>query len=465
MVRSAEARAVVLAAAGLVLLATAPSHRPDILLIGAALALGAFVWQPLSGPYAIGAAIPLYFFPRDFGPLAATPPGLALYLSVLALVIRRACEGATGRRSSSEAGAGTRSQRVGGLLVQNPYLTPLALFLAGAALSLLVTEYPRLSARELRAVLLEPVLFFGVLLALGGAAAARRAVCGFLLTATVLAASALTGAALGIGTEAEGVVRAQAWYPSPNHLALTLGRALPFLLAVLLCGSQARYARWLAAPAAVLVSLAIGVSFSLGAWLGVAAAVLVMLLVAGRARTARRLLPYVVGGVALVFAAGAVGILPERLSPFRATSGFRAELWLSSLAMLRDHALLGIGLDNFVYLYQTVYLRPGGAAEPNLSHPHNWLLQVWLQLGIVGLAGFLGLLWRFAQLVREAARGAPAWLVVGAAGAMVHMLVHGLIDNSYFLVDLAFLFWATLAAVLPPPTADAPTPLVRMRAT
>ena len=27
------------------------------------------------------------------------------------------------------------------------------------------------------------------------------------------------------------------------------------------------------------------------------------------------------------------------------------------------------------------------------------------------------------------------------------MLVHGFIDNSYFLVDLAFLFWLSLALV------------------
>ena len=38
-------------------------------------------------------------------------------------------------------------------------------------------------------------------------------------------------------------------------------------------------------------------------------------------------------------------------------------------------------------------------------------------------------------------------MVAGAVGAMVDLLVHGLIDNSYFLVDLAFVFWLTLALV------------------
>jgi hypothetical protein len=30
---------------------------------------------------------------------------------------------------------------------------------------------------------------------------------------------------------------------------------------------------------------------------------------------------------------------------------------------------------------------------------------------------------------------------------MADLLVHGAIDNSYFLVDLAFVFWMTLAVV------------------
>jgi hypothetical protein len=35
--------------------------------------------------------------------------------------------------------------------------------------------------------------------------------------------------------------------------------------------------------------------------------------------------------------------------------------------------------------------------------------------------------------------------VAGALGAMADLLVHGFIDNSYFLVDLACVFWLCLA--------------------
>jgi O-antigen ligase len=292
-----------------------------------------------------------------------------------------------------------------------------------------------LSVRELRAVILEPVLFFWLLQCWPGSA--KWALAGFLAGATVTALVAIVQGPLGIGgTAVEGVLRVQAWYPSANHLALMLGRAWPFLLA-----GAISWRRWMWLPCA-LVGLGLLLTFSTGGWLGALAAGLVVLLAMGY----RRWAAWVGGlaGVALVLVSGLaiVGALPERLNPLRQTGGFRLDLWLSSLEMLRDHPLLGVGLDNFVYVYQQSYLREGAVAEPSLSHPHNWVLNFWLSLGILGLVAFVWLLLRFW---RQARRGLPNWMVAGALGAMADLLVHGLIDNSYFLVDLAFVFWLCLA--------------------
>jgi hypothetical protein len=59
------------------------------------------------------------------------------------------------------------------------------------------------------------------------------------------------------------------------------------------------------------------------------------------------------------------------------------------------------------------------------------------------------MLWRFLTAARVALRRCPAHpLVIGALGSMAHFIVHGLVDNSYFLPDLALIFWATMAIVL-----------------
>ena len=54
-----------------------------------------------------------------------------------------------------------------------------------------------------------------------------------------------------------------------------------------------------------------------------------------------------------------------------------------------------------------------------------------------------------ATFLRQAMRQ-RGWLIAGAVGALADMLIHGLIDNSYFLVDLAYLFWLVLAVAEEP---------------
>ena len=405
-------KALALASAGLILIFSAPQHRVDLLAIGLLALVAGVVWRPLVGPLLIGAGLPFFFFGRPLaGPLSVTPPGLTLLVSWLAVVVR-------GR---------LRRPRTA-------YDLPLALFLLAALLSLVVTEYPLLSVRELRALIFEPVLFFWLLHTLRGSP--PMALAGFLAGATATAIAAIVQVPTGIGgTAAEGVLRAQAWYPSANHLALMLGRAWPFLVAGALAGRT-----WIWLPAA-LVGLALLLTFSTGGWLGASAGGLVVVALMSRRQLALRLGGAAAVALLAVSALAIAGVLPERLNPLRQTGGFRLELWISSLAMIRDHPILGVGLDNFTYLYQQLYLREGAAAEPNLSHPHNWFLHVWLELGIVGLIAFVWLLTRFWRRAWPSSR---SWMVAGAMGAMVDLLVHGFIDNSYFLVDLAFLFWLCL---------------------
>jgi O-antigen ligase len=410
--------ALAVAAAGLLLTFAAPAHRIDLVVIGLAGLAGGVLWRPQVGPVLIGAALPFLFFARQLvGPIGVTPPALVLVLTWGAVLARH--------------------KRLEAHWPRTAYDVPLALFLAAALLSLLVTEYPLLSARELRALILEPVLFFWLLHALPGSA--PRVLLGFLGAATVTAVAAIGQGPLGIGgTPAEGVLRVQAWYPSANHLALMLGRAWPFLIAAALSGRQ-----WVWLPAG-LVGLALILTFSTGGWLGALAGTLVVFAAMGRRRLALRVGAIAVGVLVLTSGLAIAGVLPERLNPLRQTGGFRVDLWLSSLEMVRDHPILGIGLDNFAYVYQA-YLREGAVAEPNLSHPHNWLLHMWLGLGLPGLVAFSWLVARFWRQVR--ARAESRWLVAGAAGAMADLLIHGLIDNSYFLVDLAFVFWLCLALV------------------
>jgi O-antigen ligase len=129
------------------------------------------------------------------------------------------------------------------------------------------------------------------------------------------------------------------------------------------------------------------------------------------------------------------------------TGFFRLKLWQAALNMLRDHWPLGVGLDNFLYQYRTRYILPEAWQEPNLSHPHNLLLDFGTRLGIGGIALLLWLQVAFWRNAWRLFQKSPGPLTLGLMGSMLVFLAHGLVDNSYFLVDLAFAFFLIVGIV------------------
>jgi O-antigen ligase len=135
------------------------------------------------------------------------------------------------------------------------------------------------------------------------------------------------------------------------------------------------------------------------------------------------------------------------------TAFFRVKLWQSAVNMIADHPLTGVGLDNFLYAYRTRYVLPEASDELNLSHPHNIVLDFWTRLGLGGVAVLLWLVVAFFRAgfhrYRCLPEGDDRAVVLGLLASVAAALAHGLIDNAFFLVDLAFVFMLSLAAVQP----------------
>jgi len=208
--------------------------------------------------------------------------------------------------------------------------------------------------------------------------------------------------------------------------------------------------------AALILALTTLLTFSKGALLlGLPAALsLILILWLGR------------WGVIAVGAAGVGGLaalpLLSRLPRFASvlnlgsgTSFFRVKLWVSAWRMFLDHPLFGVGPDNFLYQYRSRYILPEAWQEPNLSHPHNIALDYLSRLGLLGVACGLWLhlgFWRAAIDTYRRLRSPMTnydllALCVGLMASVADMLAHGLVDHSFFLIDLAFVFCLTLALV------------------
>ena len=321
-----------------------------------------------------------------------------------------------------------------------------------AVVSPFFAEFQRVAWRELRVVVLEPAAFY---LMLRTARLERRAlwrvVDFFVLGGVAVAIIGLVQYGLGVNliTAEGGLPRLRSIYGSPNNVGLYLGRVLPLLVAMALF-ARCRPRRLVYGLAVLPVAAALLLSFSKGALLlGVPASLLTIGLLAGGR--------WLWGTLAAVVVAGMAAIpllrLPRFASLFDARGGttfFRLKLWWSTLAMIRDHPWLGVGLDNFLYQYRGRYILPEAWQEPDLSHPHNFLLDHWARLGIFGAAAGVWLqvaFWRLALPLRRLRDPDGRALALGLMGAVADMLAHGLVDHSFFLIDLAFAFFLILALV------------------
>jgi O-antigen ligase len=325
-------------------------------------------------------------------------------------------------------------------------------FVALSAFSLFFAENFGVAMREFRVVVLESALFYFLM----RATPLERRHLWRIVEALILAAVLVSFIGLyqyfftSDVITAEGVRRIHGVYGSPNNLGLFLVRIVPILAAVILFGSSLRR-RAIYCLIGLPVTLCLYLTYSRGAWLlGLPAAFIFLGLVRGKRTLLIALLAILIIALSLLPLIGT-----ERLaSLFNTQSGttfLRLKLWQGSLNMIRDHPLFGVGLDNFLYQYRTRYVLPEAWEELDLSHPHNIILDYWTRLGILGVIAIGWLQFAFfrkaLRLYRQLGDRDLKALILGLMASMVAFLAHGLIDNSYFLVDLAFVFCLALGVV------------------
>lgn len=130
---------------------------------------------------------------------------------------------------------------------------------------------------------------------------------------------------------------------------------------------------------------------------------------------------------------------PER--PAATSTGWRLEFYQTTLKVVADHPLIGVGTGGFASAYAEKVKDTGKVATQN---PHNEFLLMWAQLGIAGLAA---LIWMFARQWRLAAR-LPTRLESELGRGLVLTMVIGCMLNSLLLDHTEGLFFAWLTGVL-----------------
>lgn len=390
-----------------------------VMAVAAAMAFAVLVWRRLDlALLAVPATAPLYLFPKQLGGLQVSLVESVLLVCLAVWIVRRMA---------------TKEWR----LDRDNWLPPTVL-IAAAIVSLPFSEQRQEALREFRVIVLEPAVYYVLVTSTYRSATdVRRGLVTMVVTGGVVAVYAIAHYVLtGAGTIAGGARRALAVYHSPNALALFLGRIVPIAAAFALFVHRS------AAIPAILMLAAVSLTFSRGAVLGLLAAVGFLAAVVNWKAA--------LVGMAGVLAVAVLSLpfLPqERLGEVNPIAQ-RLYVWQAAIVMAIDHPITGVGLDNFLYQYPR-YMLPEAALEPDVSHAHNIFLDFWTRLGILGLAAMAWLQYHFwrtgAQLLTRFSPGPERTFVLAVMASMLDFLVHGLLDNSYFLIDLAYIFWLSYA--------------------
>lgn len=225
-------------------------------------------------------------------------------------------------------------------------------------------------------------------------------------------------------------------FPFPNALALFVTPIAAFLFADLVRGWKKKgefrpwlISPWLSIPGYFLSLVSIVLAQSDGGLIAIGAASLLVLLLNKRARMIG--FGLAIAGMILV---ASIAPLRERATTvllFREwSSKVRIVMWQETIQMLKDRPIFGAGLGAYPSAIASYHK---ATWMEIFQYPHNILLNLWSETGLLGLFVFGWILWKWVM----GEKGSHPY----ALPIITAILIHGLVDVPYFKNDLAILFW------------------------
>ena len=134
-----------------------------------------------------------------------------------------------------------------------------------------------------------------------------------------------------------------------------------------------------------------------------------------------------------------VYLFRQRTSPEHAQPIFsifsRINYWQEALSVIKAHPIFGVGLGNFNLV--------------NSRYAHNFYLQIWAEAGVLAVIGFLAIVFIIIKIGYAKIKQAQASAICrGLLLALVVVLLHNFIDFTFFLPEVAFLWWVIAGLII-----------------
>ena len=127
----------------------------------------------------------------------------------------------------------------------------------------------------------------------------------------------------------------------------------------------------------------------------------------------------------------------------------RIQLWKGTWNMVKVHPFLGFGVNTF----SRYFLEYKPVIYPDIRYTHNSYLQMWSEIGILGMGSFIAIIFivikeTLRDIRKKMQRGLEGFILLGVfAGYIAFLIQSGLDTNLYSLVLTTF-FWITNAYIM-----------------
>ena len=243
--------------------------------------------------------------------------------------------------------------------------------------------------------------------------------------------------------------RVFAFYENPNAFGEVLLLLIPLSFALILC-ARTWYGKSLACLSTIMGCACLVMTYSRAGWIGLAVAALLFLFLWNK-----KLVP-----VVIVIALAGTLFLPETvsnriLSIFSSSdtsTNSRFPYYQAAWRFIKEQPLLGGGLGSDV-VRDLIKRGEYFTGEDMFIHCHNIYLQIWCEMGAVGLLTFLaGMFWTIRQGVRSVVRGIctrqTRFTVIGGISALLGTMVCGLADYIWMYPRVMLIFWFVAGVAL-----------------
>lgn len=308
-------------------------------------------------------------------------------------------------------------------VLRSPYFWPVLCFGLVATASVAWSVRPAVSADKLHRLLLIPMLFV-LPYAFSGEEKGGWRIAAYYIAGTTLLAL------FDVARVPIQVLQGMPLFHTGNMRDPQMYLAALCLLAAALAWFRLpRQRRWVIALL-VINALGMVLHFKRGAWFACILAVTLMALLAGRKR-------WLLVVAAVMISLFAVPQVRERLALLKDASapemGGRYILWTHVAPQLLRQYPHGMGWASVRHEDLSQF---GRYVQPKLSHLHNNVIHIAVELGWLGLAAWLGWMAKTATLLygqyasRRKREPGLAWLALGALGAFAGLMINGMVEYN-----------------------------------